>query len=116
MLALDDFKSADPAADVDPYFFGDVRRHLQPGILQGEVRRRDGEMDEAPHLLDFFLLDIVAGIEPFDFSRNPAGKSGCVKRRNTRDAAFGSKQSRPRQFRSNPQRRQQSDAGHYDSS
>ena len=116
MLALDDFKSADPAADVNPNFFGDVRRHLQRGVLQGEIRRRDGELDKAPHLLDFFFLDMVGWIETFDFSRNSAGKSRGVKRRNTRNAASGRQNGSPRQFRSNPQRRQQPDAGHYDSS
>ena len=116
VLALDHFESADPAADVDADFLGDFRRHLQAGILQGEIRRRNGELDETPHLLDFFLLDITARIETFDLSCDPAGKGRCVKRRNTRDAALGSKNGSPRQFGSNPQRRQQSDAGHYDSS
>ena len=116
VFALDYFETADSAADVYTNLFGNVRRHLQSGILQGEVRRRDGELNEAPHLLDFFLLDIIAWIETLDLSCNPAGKGRCVKRRNTRDAARGSKDGTPRQFRSNPQRRQQADAGHYNSS
>src|ERR1017187_6348560 len=79
-------------------------------------RCRDGELDEAPHLLDFFFLDVIARIETFDFAGDSAGKSRRVKRRDPRDAALGSKNRTPGQFRSNPQRRQQSDAGHYDSS
>ena len=60
VLALDDFESADAAADVDADAFGDLGRHFQAGDLQREIRRRDGELDEAPHLLDFFFLDVTA--------------------------------------------------------
>ena len=116
VLALDHLEPADAAADIDADFLGDLRRHLQSGILQGEIRRRDGELDKPPHLLDFFLLDILARIEILDLSRNPAGEGRRVKRCNPRDAALGSKDGSPRQFGSNPERRHQSDAGHYDSS
>ena len=39
------------------------RRDLQSRIVHRELRRRDGELDEDVHLLDFFLLDELQRIE-----------------------------------------------------
>ena len=33
--------------------------HFEAGACKGEIRRRDGELDESPHLLDFFFLDVM---------------------------------------------------------
>ena len=60
VLALDHLESADAAADVDARALGRFRIgiDLQPRARNGEVRRRDGELDEPPHLLDFFFFDV----------------------------------------------------------
>src|ERR1019366_2643292 len=116
MLAFDDLEPADAAADIDAYFLGDLRRDFQSGILEGEIRRRYSELDKAPHLLDFFFLDIAGRIEALDLSRNPAGKGCRAKCRNARNAALRSQHRLPGHLRSNPQRRQQTDAGDYHSS
>ena len=74
VFALDDLESADAAADVHADAFGNFRRYLQPRRTHGELARRDGELDEAAHLLDFFLLDKTQGIEAVDFGCDPCGK------------------------------------------
>ncbi len=50
-------ESADPAADVYSGPFGFLRIHPEARVCQGEVRRRDGELNKPPHLFDFLLLD-----------------------------------------------------------
>ena len=52
---------------------------LQAGHLHGFVRGRDGEVDEAPHLLYFFLLDELQRIEVLDLGGDPAGEGGGIE-------------------------------------
>src|SRR5471032_2287652 len=116
VLALDDFKSADSAADVDPHPLGVLRGHLQTRTRQGELRRRDGELDEAPHLLDLFFLDVVGWVETLHFSRDPAGEGRWIELGDGRNPALAHADGLPGRFRAYAERRQQPDAGHYHSS
>src|SRR5215471_15952303 len=79
VFALDYFESTDTAANVDAHFFGAFGGNLQAGIGKGEIRRRDGELDESPHLLDLFFLDVERGVEPLHLSSDAAGKRRSVK-------------------------------------
>ena len=63
MLALDGAEPADARGDEHPDARGDVRGDLQPGVVDRELRRGDGELDEDVHLLDVFLLDELQRIE-----------------------------------------------------
>ena len=63
VLALDHFESADAAADVDADALGVFGVHLQARTAPARIRRRDGELDEAAHLLDFFFFDVAGWIE-----------------------------------------------------
>src|ERR1039458_2866942 len=88
VFALDDFESADAAADVDAHILGLGGVHAQAGGTDGAIRRRDGELDEAPHLLDFFFFDVAARIESFDLAGDPAGKEVRGEGRDRSAAAF----------------------------
>ena len=63
VLALDGAEPADARGDEHPDARGDLRRDLQPGVVDRELRRGDGELDEDVHLLDVFLLDELQRIE-----------------------------------------------------
>ena len=60
VLPLDHIESANAAADVDAGPFFVLLAHLEAGARQRTFGRRDGELNEAPHLLDFFFLDVDA--------------------------------------------------------
>ena len=109
VLALDDFESTDAAADVHSHPFVVFGGHLQAGTDNGEVRRRDGELDESPHLLDVLLLDILKRIETLDFSGDAAGKLGGVKSGNRADAALPASHGLPGVLGPNPNGRHQAD-------
>ena len=76
VLALDHIESADSGSDVDADALGNLGRHLQARSFHGLIRRRHGQVDEASHLLQFFFLDELQGIEILDFGGNLAGKLG----------------------------------------
>ena len=69
VLALDDFEPADAAADVDADALGVLFGDLQPGGRKRVVSiAAMRHLDEAAHLLDFFLLDELRGIEMLDLA------------------------------------------------
>ena len=75
VLALDHFESADAAADVDADALGVLRAStFSPELESANSRRRDGELDEAPHLLDFFFLDVLGRVEILHLAGDPAGE------------------------------------------
>ena len=76
VLALDHIESADPGADVDAHALGNLGRDLQARSLHGFIRRGQGQVDEAAHLLQFFFFDELQGIEILDFGGDLAGKLG----------------------------------------
>ena len=57
-----------------PDALGDLRRDLQARSLHGFIRGRQGQVDEAAHLLQFFFLDELQRIEILDFGGDLAGE------------------------------------------
>ena len=51
VFALNYVKSADSGSDVYSHPLGNFGRYIQTGSLHGFIRRRQGQVDEAPHLL-----------------------------------------------------------------
>src|SRR5579864_2147446 len=95
MLALDDFESSDAATDVHSHPFLVSGIHFEARAGNGEVRRRDGELDKSPHLLDVFLLDVLERIEILHFSRDAARKLRGVKSGNRAYAALAASHCLP---------------------
>ena len=52
---------------------------LQAGAFHRLVRRRQREMDEAPHFPRFFLVNELQRVEVFDFGGEGDGKGGGVE-------------------------------------
>src|SRR4051794_28543218 len=116
MLALDHLEAADTAAHINPDLFGDIRCHLEARAGKGEVRRGNRELDEAPHLLNLFFLDVVAGLEALHLARDAAGETRGVKLGDTPNAATGGENGFPGGFGANRQRRHKPYAcNHYSS-
>ena len=78
-----------------PTLLGDFGRDLKLGHLHRFIGGGDGEVDEAAHLLHFFFLDEIEGIEVADFGGDLAVKSGSVEPGNAVDAALAGEQSLP---------------------
>ena len=76
-----------PEAMNTPTRGGDVRRHLQPGIVHRELRGGDRELDEDVHLLDVFLLDELQRIEALDLAGDPRRELRRVELGDRADAA-----------------------------
>ncbi len=79
VLALDDFESADAAADDHADAFGVLRIDLEAGLRQRKIRGRDTELDKAAHFLDFFAFDELGGIEILHLSGDAAAERRGVK-------------------------------------
>ena len=113
MLALNHLEGADAAAYVDADFLPIFGCHVEAGLGHGEIRGRQGELDEPAHLLDFFALDEVFGDEVLDFAGDPAAKSGGVEKGDRADAGFSLQESLPSYVRSHTQGAYQTDSGHH---
>src|SRR3954471_14206658 len=127
MLTFDDIESPDAGSDVNTNHLCVPRANLQTGHRQRLVRRRDGEVDESSHLLDFFFLDEFERVEIFYFGRDLAGELGNIKKRavnffelvdlgDSAYAAFTCKQVLPHFFRSVTHSADQADSSDYDTS
>ena len=105
-----------PAPMKTPTRRRDLRRHVQAGVVHGELRRRDGELDEDVHLLDFFFLDErAAGRSP---CTSPAIRvANCVASNFVigPDAALAGQQRLPVRLGADAERRHQADARDDDS-
>ena len=86
MLAFDYVEPADTAADIDAAAFPELRALRETGRLHGEFARRQGEEDEASHLLHVPLIDEVQRIKIGDFSRDLACEPFGVEMGNLADA------------------------------
>ena len=64
-----------------------LRGDLQARHLHRFIGCREGKVDEASHLLDFFLLDEIQRIEVGDFGRDLAGEGRGIEGCNAADAA-----------------------------
>src|SRR5260370_17644199 len=70
-------------------------RDLELRHLHCFVSRGDGEVDEAAHLLHFFFLDELEGIEVADLAGNLAGEGGGVELGDAVDTALAREQALP---------------------
>ena len=95
MLAFDDVEPSDPRADVNANAFVVLRSDLQFRHLQRLIRGGDAQMNEAPHLLNFFFLDEIQRVEVLNLGGNLAGKGGGVEPGNACDTALACKQGLP---------------------
>ena len=111
VFALDHFESADSAADIDAGEFCILGGYFQAGALHGEIRRRDGELDEAPHFLDFFFFDVVGRIETLDLAGDAAAEFGGIEGGNGADAALPTLDGLPDRLSTDSDRSQHSDSG-----
>ena len=107
ILPLDDIEAADSAADANAGALLLALVDLEPRRGEREFGRRDGELNEAPHFLDFFFFDVVPWIERLDFAGDLAGKRSRVERLNPRDSASPFPQRLPGFVSSDSQRRHQ---------
>jgi hypothetical protein len=116
MLALDHFKTADAAADVNAdafgHFFG-----CDPEAGSGKriFGSGDGHLDEAAHFLDLFFLDEAGRIEMLDLAGDAAVESGCIERFNVRDTAAAFEQRLPCLLSGIADRGELPNTGNYDS-
>jgi hypothetical protein len=88
MLALDNVESADAATDVDANALFVFGRDLQSGGGQRVFTRRNGEMNKPAHLLDFFFLDKLRGVEVFNLTGDLAGQNRSIELLDARNARF----------------------------
>ena len=111
MLALDDFESADAAADINANLFGNVRRDFQAAPFMANSDAGDGELDKSRHLLDLFFFDPARRIEVLYLAGNAAVKRGGVELRDGTDAAPAFQDRAPSLFGAGPDRRHQANTG-----
>ena len=112
MFALDHLEAADAAADDDAHARGVVGPHDQAAGREGDVGGRDGELDEAPALLDVLAVDPPQRVEPFHLAGKSRGVAGGVKQRDRRDPGSSGEDALPRLVGADAERRDQPNAGH----
>src|SRR5580700_348266 len=95
MFALDNVESADAGADVSAGRIRDLRRNFEAGHFHSEVRGGEGELNEAPGLLQLFFLEPIEWVEIADFTRDAAIERGGVKVRDRTDTALAGQQITP---------------------
>ena len=115
IFAFDDFERTDTAADVDTDRFRRFRRDLEPGRFQSILSCANGKLNKPTHLLDFFLLDELAGIKNLDLAGYLRIKRGWVERRDAGNTVLAFEQRLPGGFGGVPDRGQQAYAGNYNS-
>ncbi len=104
VLALDHLESADAAADINADVLRFLRLHLQAGALDRKLARRHRELNETPHLLYVFFIDVFEGVEILHFTRNAAGIAGSVELRDGLNAVLAVANRGPTFFRSSADR------------
>ena len=99
MLALDDFESADSAADVDADLLGDLSGDLEPAssTCANSDAAMANWMKRPIFLISFFSIQ-RAGIEPLHFAGDPAVESRSIELRDAADAAPASFSALPGLF------------------
>ena len=110
VLALDRAEPADAGRDEH----ADTRRvrgrDLQARVVHGELRCRNGVLDEDVHLLDIFLLDELQRIEPLHLARDLCREVRHVEARDGRNSALSAEKGGPVRLVANAQRGHQPDA------
>src|SRR4029453_8351019 len=112
MLPFDDLESADPAADHHPDARGIARVDVQPALRHRHRRRRDGELDEAPALLDLLPIQPLLWIETFDLSGKTRRMARRVEERDRREPRLSREDGGPRVLGAQPDGGHESDARH----
>src|SRR5258708_13306480 len=74
VLARDNLQPADAGADEDAHAVCDLGCDLEARLDEGFLCRREGEMDEAPHLARFLLVHEIERVEVFDLAAKCYGK------------------------------------------
>ena len=115
MLALDHFKAADPAANVNADVFRFFGIDLELGHVESKVRGGDRKVHEPRHLLDLFFVDEIARIEILDFAGDAAIMPFRVKKFNPADAVLSGFDASPSLFRADSQTTDETDTSHYNS-
>ena len=111
MLALDNVESTDPAADIDADPFRERWVDLQIGAPYGEIGSGDREEDEAAHLLEIFLVNVIERIEILDFTGDRTTEVFRIEQRNRADAIAGFEQRLPSSIGPDAHWRNHSDSG-----
>ena len=88
---------------------------LEARSLEREFARRDGELNEAPHLLDFFFLDVERRVEVLHLARDAAIEAGGVEGGDGRDPVLALLDGFPDRFRADANRSQHADSSDYNS-
>ena len=108
VLPLDHLESADAAADVDADALGLFAVvTLKPDACNAKSARRDGELDEPAHLLDFFFLDVIRRVEVLHLAGDSASEVGGVEGGDGGDPARALLDGLPDCFRADTNRSQQ---------
>ena len=87
----------------------------QAGIVHRVLRRRDGELNEDVHLLQFLLLDELQRIEVLHLAGKAGGERRRIEARDRANPARTRTQGFPVRLRPGTDRCHQADTGHYDS-
>ena len=95
VLALDGAEPPDAGRDEDADVVGVLRRDLELSVADGELRRRDGELDEDVHLLDVFPVEVLQRVEPLDLTRNSRREVLRVEVRDGPDAVLAGTEGPP---------------------
>src|SRR5690242_6572313 len=112
VLALDDFKSTDAAADVDADALGDIGRDFQSGLFQGKFSGGDSELDETADLFDFLAFEVKVGIEVFDFAGDLATEAGGIELLNAGNSGTAFANRLPSRLGTDSERAHQADSGY----
>ena len=96
VLPLDHVEAADSAADANAGALFLALVDFKSGTRERAFGRRDGELDEAPHLLDFFFLDIDARLESLDLPGDLGRETRHIERLNPGNSGPPLPKRRPR--------------------
>src|SRR5581483_4367095 len=95
VLALDDIESADTRSDVHPDVLRIFGGDFQTGRFHSLITGGQRQVYEASHLLQFFFLDKIEGVEILDLGGNLAGKLGGIELGDAGSTALPSQQIAP---------------------
>ncbi len=108
MFALNDVESADAGRNVDANLIQIRILRFPVGGLHRKIRAGQRDLNETRHLLEFFFLDPLKGVEVLHFAGNLAVEAGGVEMRDRRDATASGDEVPPAFLRADTQRADQS--------
>src|SRR5580692_12232011 len=116
MLTLDHVEPADSGSDMHSSPGRNFFRDLETRGFHGLVGRGQGQVDEPPHLLQFFFLDEIQRIEVLYFGCDLASELRGVEMSNPGDPAPAREQVSPNLFGGVAHPADQANASNYDPS